>query len=152
MCDLSEVLNAPRDNNEEKKRRRCTDGDAEGDQGGDKKNEEGEEHDNDNGEDGNGDSDVVGDISEQKTLSFGRTSDTTSCSWGADAATLIDAATAAAGMEETPFRHQLFTAGAAGIKKEEKKKRDLCTDCRETLVLQRYALYSARKKETHQFE
>jgi hypothetical protein len=173
ICDLSEVLNAPPCNNEEKKkkRKRCTESDAESDAAGDqkgdmkkkkkKKNKEGgvnhgeeaeeEEDDNEDGEYGH----VVGDISEQETLSFEKrksdTSSSSSCCWGEHAATLIDAATAAAGMKETLFRHQDLTVvgKATEVKHEENTDQLLASSWREEpLVLQRYAVYTARKKET----
>jgi hypothetical protein len=168
MCDLSDALNAASDNgalNADKKRKRCTEGDAEGDQKNGKKHDEGEfarggqeeEVDGSNGDDGTIGDDGAEDISETQTLP--------SEIWGAHAATLIDAATAATGWNEipsTPFQHQLLrVAEAAGVKSEEtgdgrreegseERGTDqlLASSREEPLLLQRYAVYSTRQNET----
>jgi len=170
MCDLSDVLNAPSNNgglNDEKKRKRCTEGDAEGDQKDGNNNNNNndevkvarggkeEEVDGGDGDDNTICDDGAEDISEKQTLP--------SESWGAHAATLIDAATAAAGWNETPstpFQHQLLkVAEAAGVKSEEtgdgrreegSEERGtyhlLASSREDPLLLQRYAVYSTRRQ------
>jgi len=157
MCDLSDVLNAT--SNNEKKRKRCSvsnesDGNKNGVDGGDRGGNEKEEADGDYGDQGNV-GDAVDEILDTQMLAV-RSSRDTSCRESAHAATLIDAATAAAGMkEEPPCQHQLLTLKRAATEHEKLGYvgeggggTDHFSSGGESLVLQRYAVYASRQNET----